>query len=367
MADAEAKAESLVEQGLQLYSRGELDEAIGKWRAALEHVPAHARAKDYIKYVEDNREALEASFDLAQSDGEEADDEAGEDAERAEQQEAPAGEEEAPPLPPPRPMRFPPDGDPTKTLPLGIEVTARMDVDQLKTKVDATKRRTSPGVKVRERITPAYESGALESPARPRRPTPLVVVPGDGAPPENGFEPMEKTPVGVKLPKPARLVPEGFQPEQETPVVPPADLFEEESKGAAGPTEGEDRIASMLSGARQLHEQGTYEGSLWLCERVLSLDPANGEAKRLLENNRAVLLQQFNQRIGDAKLVPVVRIPQHEIMWHKLDHRAGFLLSRIDGQLTFEDVIDVSGMGEFEASRILAQLLSLGVIGPRSS
>jgi tetratricopeptide (TPR) repeat protein len=365
MADAEAKAESLVEQGLQLYSRGELDEAIGKWRAALEQVPDHARAKDYIKYVEENREALEASFDLAQSDDEDAD--AGPD--QPEQREQPAGgddEGEAPPAKPRRPLQFPPDGDPTKTLPLGIEVTARMDVDQLKSKVDATKRRTSPGVKVRERRTPAYDSGALGSSPRPRRPTPLVVVPGDGAPPDNGFEPMEKTPVGVKLPKPARLVSEDFKPEQPTPVVPPADLFEEDARPSSEPAEGDDRIASMLSGARQLHEQGTYEGSLWLCERVLSLDPANQTAQQLLENNRAVLLGQFNERIGDATLVPVVRIPQHEIMWHKLDHRAGFLLSRIDGQLTFEDVIDVSGMGEFEASRILAQLLSLGVIGPRS-
>ena len=66
-----------------------------------------------------------------------------------------------------------------------------------------------------------------------------------------------------------------------------------------------------------------------------------------------------------SSAVPVVQIPQHEIMWHKLDHRAGFLLSRIDGQLSFEDLLDVSGMSEFEACRILSQLMGQGVIGPR--
>jgi hypothetical protein len=121
----------------------------------------------------------------------------------------------------------------------------------------------------------------------------------------------------------------------------------------------------MLSGARQLHDQGTYEGSLWLCERVLAMDTDNAEARELLEKNRAILLEQSKEQIGDLAEVPVIQIPQHEIMWHKLDHRAGFLLSRIDGQLSFEEVIDVSGMGEFEASRILSQLMALGVIGPR--
>jgi hypothetical protein len=121
----------------------------------------------------------------------------------------------------------------------------------------------------------------------------------------------------------------------------------------------------MLAGARQLHEQGTFEGSLWLCERVLALQPEHAEAKKILQANRQVLLDQYRKQLGDPRQVPVVQIPQHEIVWHKLDHRAGFLLSRIDGQLSFEDLLDVSGMNEFEAYRILAQLSSQGVIGPR--
>jgi len=418
--------EALVEEGLELYSQGRLQDAIARWHEALAQQPEHPRALDYIRYVQDNRSALEASFQLASASSEslhvvgggvmgggepagrqEAEDgtdggasggsaaaEAAEDSGPRPERAADPGagtelELEAEPddaWSAPEPERGGAaamaeggvsitaeqqrvlEEDPRKTLPLPgiVESTARMNVEELQSKVDLTKKGSRP--------TPAMHSPMVDAELeRSRRPTPLMVVPGDGAPDDGGFEPMENTPVGVGLPQPARLVPSpddgSFDELQRTPVVvPPADLFEEEPHPptpARPAGDGDERVASMLSGARQLHDQGTYEGSLWLCERVLAMDSDNADARALLEKNRAILLSQSKDQIGDLAAVPVIQIPQHEIMWHKLDHRAGFLLSRIDGQLSFEEVIDVSGMGEFEASRILSQLMALGVIGPR--
>ncbi len=124
-------------------------------------------------------------------------------------------------------------------------------------------------------------------------------------------------------------------------------------------------VDTMLAGAHQLFEQGTHEGSLWLCERILNAEPDHGAASALLARNEDALLEQYQQKLGDLDVVPVVRVPQHEIVWHKLDHRAGFLLSRVDGMLTFNDILDVSGMGRFETCRILSQLIDQGVIAPR--
>jgi len=426
MAETENSAEAMVEQGLQLYSQGRLDEAIATWNDVVSQVPDHPRAREYIRYVEDNRTALEASFKLASASSEGL--EARKDPEPAGPVESGATEEPDPAEPAvpdskaakeraaaekvepeaePRTggeedgvqelletVRLLDEGDPRKTLPLPglepVESTARMDVSKLKDNVDRTK--------AGQRPTPAVPSPAVHGrEERSRRPTPLVLVPGEGTPVEGSFEPQEKTPVAVGLPQPARVVSgqtEAREVEQEKPkkgkqqekdereeekegdafstektpvIVPPPDLFEE-GPSQATPTklgDGDERVDSMLAGARQLNEQGTHEGSLWLCERVLSMDPENAEARELLEKNRSVLLEHSRKQIGDLTQIPVIQIPQHEIMWHKLDHRAGFLLSRIDGQLSFEDIIDVSGMGEFEASRILSQLLSLGVIGPR--
>lgn len=451
MADTDPTAEADVDEGLRLYSEGELDEALARWRAALERVPDHPRARDYIKYVEDNRGALEQSFKAASGEAKQGDAgpesaapgsasglEPGAVAEETEPSvevlldaEPPgAGEPHSPPVEgeggegfqeedatpvvlveEPEvggaaaasrhdeqggqgPGRAPSStasgeiqGTPGARIEDEIESTTRMSLDDLKVRVEQTKarlRQASQEMQVverrrRTRSTPPGLDGPPETAeARSRKETPLTLLPGGGqSEPSEGFDPQEKTPAGISIPRPSRVVDGqdgGFDVGEPTPVVVPQeeDILSPVADGeggsgarAAAPHGGGEQVESMLSGAQQLHEQGTYEGSLWLCERVLSVDPENEAATSLLEANRAVLLEQFVEEIGDVSAVPVVQIPQHEIMWHKLDHRAGFLLSRIDGQLSFEDIIDVSGMPRFEATRILAQLLSLSVIGPR--
>jgi hypothetical protein len=141
-----------------------------------------------------------------------------------------------------------------------------------------------------------------------------------------------------------------------------ADSFVDSSTRPA-PAEGEERLESMLAGARQLFDQGTFEGSLWLCQKILSIEPTEPTAEELQRRNQEVLLRQYERQLVDLDAVPVVQIPQQEIVWHKLDHRAGFLLSRVDGMLCYDDILDISGMERFEACRILAQLVEQGVIG----
>ena len=51
-----------------------------------------------------------------------------------------------------------------------------------------------------------------------------------------------------------------------------------------------------------------------------------------------------------------------EIRWLSLDHRAGFLLSCVDGRMTVEELIDVSCMSELDALRILCDLRDRGAI-----
>jgi hypothetical protein len=55
-------------------------------------------------------------------------------------------------------------------------------------------------------------------------------------------------------------------------------------------------------------------------------------------------------------------VPDAEVRWLGLDHRAGFLLSRIDGVATVDELVDVSGMGRLEALKILAELLEAKAI-----
>jgi hypothetical protein len=65
--------------------------------------------------------------------------------------------------------------------------------------------------------------------------------------------------------------------------------------------------------------------------------------------------------------VPVVSASTEVIATLPLDSRAGFLLSLLDGSLTVEQVLDVSGMPRDEALGLLRDLQARGVLVLRSS
>jgi hypothetical protein len=62
-------------------------------------------------------------------------------------------------------------------------------------------------------------------------------------------------------------------------------------------------------------------------------------------------------RLGSPTQVVRVAVPSDQIRWLSLDHRAGFLLSLIDGRSTIEEILDISGMPRLDALRILYGLL----------
>ncbi len=110
---------------------------------------------------------------------------------------------------------------------------------------------------------------------------------------------------------------------------------------------------------------GDYTGALEIAEKLLELDPEHGEALRVAEEARETLLAMYTARIGDLEGVPVVAIARDELRWLSIDHRAGFMLSLIDGVSTLEMVLDVSGMPRFDALRILHELLQKRIVSVR--
>jgi hypothetical protein len=112
----------------------------------------------------------------------------------------------------------------------------------------------------------------------------------------------------------------------------------------------------------QRYEAGDYSGALEIAEELLREDPHDPEALRFSESCREVLIQMYEARIGPFDRVPRVAVSEHELIWRNLDPAAGFVLSRIDGFSTFEDIIDISGLPRFETCRILGQLLQEGII-----
>lgn len=64
----------------------------------------------------------------------------------------------------------------------------------------------------------------------------------------------------------------------------------------------------------------------------------------------------------DARWVPWRVMSLDQVPTLHMDHRAGFVLSLVDGQSSVETILDVCGIDEEEASEILIDLADLGAI-----
>lgn len=107
---------------------------------------------------------------------------------------------------------------------------------------------------------------------------------------------------------------------------------------------------------------GDFSGALIVAEGILEAAPQHEEALRCQLRCTEVLSQMYLARLGSLAQVVRVALSGEQIRWLSLDHRAGFLLSLVDGQSSIETLLDISGMPRLEALRILYALLDQRVI-----
>jgi len=147
------------------------------------------------------------------------------------------------------------------------------------------------------------------------------------------------------------------------PLVPEAPR-EGEARPAPGPVAPRERrdVDVWMSAAKDLHALGDFSGSLEMIEKILKVDPGHAEARRYLQENETTLVAMYESKLGPLGRVPRLAIKPEEVMWLNLDHRAGFLLSQVDGAVDFESLFALSGLPRLDTARILATLIADGVI-----
>jgi hypothetical protein len=123
----------------------------------------------------------------------------------------------------------------------------------------------------------------------------------------------------------------------------------------------EDPIAEM----RERFSLGDYTGALEMAELILAEEPGNLEAAECGENCRTVLENMFTARLGPLERVPMVVVPRTQMRWLSMDHRAGFVLSLIDGSSSVDMILDVCGMPKLDALRILHELVQQKIVAFR--
>jgi hypothetical protein len=119
------------------------------------------------------------------------------------------------------------------------------------------------------------------------------------------------------------------------------------------------------SGPKEMQEcyaVGDFSRALSIAEDILARTPDDAAARRCAQNCRDVLTQMFAARIGPLDQVITVVVSPDEIQWLALDHRAGFLLSLVDGQSTVDEILDISGMTRLDALKIIFDLTERQVV-----
>ena len=97
----------------------------------------------------------------------------------------------------------------------------------------------------------------------------------------------------------------------------------------------------------------------------MTVDPGDLEAAECGEECRSTLEAMLVSKLGSLERVPKVIVSGSQLRWLSMDHRAGFVLSLIDGVCSVELILDVCGMPRLDALRILDQLVKQEIVGLR--
>jgi hypothetical protein len=254
-------------------------------------------------------------------------------------------EMEAMPEPEPEPEPLPNQSSPmlrplkkNDTNPMGVEsFSAEFDPSQL----------TPTGVKPAG-LKSVRESSPEDDPYADLNLLPLEVAPDLSGPDEveeGGTNPTNPFIRGSHAHKLAQLAASGSSQEVKLEDMPPLP-----SQLRPPSTPGH-----PLGTAEAALQAGDLGAAVDACEAVLA--QTGGLAGKVAGDHLPLVEQIYGAMLGGANRVPV-----HGRAMGDLEPRSAFLLSRIDGAMTVEDVLDVSGMPRLEALRVMALLVRRGAV-----
>lgn len=184
------------------------------------------------------------------------------------------------------------------------------------------------------------------------------------APRENPFA--HEAPTGVREPLPPSVS------RSYTGVAEPAFELEElapPERDMSGSSAFVRRDSAVLSGmpsalkrAKRAFEEGRLERALELVSEHIAGHGQDSEAtafrvKVIDELERAQL-----RALGSLTKTPQICVGLNELAAMNLDHRFGFIISQIDGMMTYEDILDISHLPRLETISLLVGMLQKGII-----
>lgn len=233
---------------------------------------------------------------------------------------------------------------------------------------------------VEEDDTPVRQRPAGHDPSRPRTQTVQLYGGGRGVPsrPPADVAISSISRVSIALPPDplARATPDEPEPQAETvpdePVTAgPTDpvtrmlleRLEDEKPARRGDEESRrERVLWLIEYAQSEYIGGDYQTAVAALDLALDEAPDSVSVQILIEERAHSLIEIYASYEGDPSAVPALAMTPQEYGQRALDSHAAFLLSRVDGMLTIDDLMTVSGMPVLEAHRHLCNLLRQGIL-----
>jgi len=145
-----------------------------------------------------------------------------------------------------------------------------------------------------------------------------------------------------------------------------AQILDEIDEGAPAEESRDDhtrrRITTLLERASEWSRADDHERAVAAVDLALSEDPNSALAQKLIHRNRETIQSVFQLFLGALERQPTLARPLHELASAPISPRAAFLLSRVDGMISLDEILDVSGMPRLEALRYLCQLFLRGIL-----
>jgi hypothetical protein len=122
------------------------------------------------------------------------------------------------------------------------------------------------------------------------------------------------------------------------------------------------RISQLLMVAADCADANDREQAVAAVELAMLQEPESVLGQKLIHRHRDTILGILQQYLGNLARIPKLAKPIHELANTQMSSRAAFLSSRVDGYVSLEELLDITGMSRLETFRLLCQLTMRGVL-----
>jgi hypothetical protein len=160
-----------------------------------------------------------------------------------------------------------------------------------------------------------------------------------------------------------------FEEEQRATSQPPGSFIYDQAGESADESSAEisGGAIRLIEEAERLVGEGNLDSAHDVVQSVLDQNPESDRAQSLLdaieeERGDDEPAASPTEKLGSMDNVPEREISMGEVANRDLDHRYGFILSLVDGQMTIDDILELSSMSRSETLDVLSGMLDESII-----